>query len=185
MACLHARSRSYWWLASPRRLPRPEAAVTVQARQRSPWYRAVASWPDCGLHGSDVRPQVGIIQKRPFTGWLGSEGRRSSTRSTPASYQASYDSARGTGTGRGGSASARPGRALSWLAAIDAISKQDADDAEATLRQYEAAVVAAGAALQTAKINLDYTHIRALISGRIGTSTYTPGALVTASQTLR
>lgn len=167
--------------------PRPEAAVTVQAvatqslaLEQSLPGRTVAYMV------SDVRPQVGgIIQKRLFTEGQEVKAGEVLYQIDSASYQASYDSARGTlAQAEAAVLSARPkAERYRELAAIDAISKQDADDAEATLRQYEAAVVAARAGLQTAKINLDYTRIRAPISGRIGTSTYTPGALVTASQT--
>jgi len=68
------------------------------------------------------------------------------------------------------------------LAAIHAISQQDHDDAAAALKQAEAEVAAAGAALEADRINLGYTRITAPISGRIGRSSVTPGALVTASQ---
>jgi membrane fusion protein (multidrug efflux system) len=68
------------------------------------------------------------------------------------------------------------------LVAIKFVSQQDYDEAAATLQQTEADVVAATAAVETARINLGYTKITAPISGRIGKSTVTPGALVTANQ---
>ena len=68
------------------------------------------------------------------------------------------------------------------LSAIKAVSQQEADDAAASLLQAEADVGAARATLQTQRINLAYTRITAPISGRIGRSTVTPGALVTANQ---
>jgi multidrug efflux system membrane fusion protein len=134
---------------------------------------------------SDVRPQVaGIIQKRLFT--EGQEVKAGDVlyQIDPRSYQASYDSAQGElAQAEAAVLSARPkAERYRALVAADAVSKQDGDDAIATLRQDEAAVVAAKASLQSAKINLDYTRVTAPISGRIGTSTYTPGALVTASQ---
>jgi membrane fusion protein (multidrug efflux system) len=69
------------------------------------------------------------------------------------------------------------------LAAQNAVSRQDFDDAQTTLVQAEADVAAAAAALETARINLEYTKIRAPIDGRIDASSVTPGALVTADQT--
>ena len=66
---------------------------------------------------------------------------------------------------------------------MDAASKQDSDDAAATLKKAEATVAVAKADLEQAQINLQYTKIRAPISGIIGTSSYTAGALLTADQT--
>ena len=68
------------------------------------------------------------------------------------------------------------------LAAQNAVSRQDLDDAEATLAADRAAVAAARAAVESALINLDYTDVLAPIGGRIDRSTITQGALVTASQ---
>ncbi|KAG1290726.1 hypothetical protein G6F64_013883 [Rhizopus arrhizus] len=65
---------------------------------------------------------------------------------------------------------------------MDAASKQDADDATSALKQAQANVIAARAALQAARINLDYTRVTAPIDGRIGPSSVTAGALVAAGQ---
>lgn len=69
------------------------------------------------------------------------------------------------------------------LKSTDAISDQELDNAFASQSEAESAVALAKAALQTAKINLDYTKVYAPISGYIGPSTVTQGALVTAQQT--
>jgi len=68
------------------------------------------------------------------------------------------------------------------LSKIEGVSKQEADDARLAHETAKAAVAQKQAALQAARINLDYTSIKAPISGRIGTSTVTVGALVTANQ---
>ncbi|WP_426130910.1 efflux RND transporter periplasmic adaptor subunit [Pararhizobium sp. PWRC1-1] len=68
------------------------------------------------------------------------------------------------------------------LTTRNAVSQQDFDDAQTALLQAEADVAAATAALETARINLEYTKIRAPIAGRIDASSVTPGALVTADQ---
>lgn len=68
------------------------------------------------------------------------------------------------------------------LVAIQAVIQQDYDDAEAALGQGEADVASAKATLETSRINLAYARVNAPISGRIGRSGVTPGALVTASQ---
>ena len=65
---------------------------------------------------------------------------------------------------------------------IKAVSQQDYDDANAALKQAEADVASAKAVVETARINLAYTKVTAPISGRIGRSTVTDGALVTANQ---
>ncbi|MEJ0064673.1 MAG: efflux RND transporter periplasmic adaptor subunit [Caulobacteraceae bacterium] len=68
------------------------------------------------------------------------------------------------------------------LVAINGVSKQDADNADATAAQAKAAVVSGRGALNTAEVNLGFTRIRAPISGRIGRSLFTPGALVQTGQ---
>ncbi|NWD21657.1 efflux RND transporter periplasmic adaptor subunit [Pseudomonas yamanorum] len=68
------------------------------------------------------------------------------------------------------------------LASIEAVSHQANDDAQANVDTAAADVKLAEAALETARINLTYTRIVAPISGRIETSTVTPGALVVANQ---
>lgn len=135
---------------------------------------------------SDVRPQVsGIIEKRMFK--EGDDVKAGQVLYTLDSklYQAAYENARGALVEAEAAVLAARPKAQSYknLLNIEAVSKQDAIDADVTLKQSEAAVISAKADLNTAKINLGYTTIRAPISGRISTSTYTPGALVTAEQT--
>ncbi|WP_369977477.1 efflux RND transporter periplasmic adaptor subunit [Xanthomonas bundabergensis] len=134
---------------------------------------------------SEVRPQVGgILRKRLFTEGQDVKAGQVLYEIDPASYQAAYDTAKGDlAQAEAAVLSAKPkAQRYQTLVALDAVSKQDGDDAVATLRSNEAAVVAARASLQTARINLDYTRITAPIGGRIGTSSYTPGALVSAGQ---
>ncbi|MBV6798293.1 efflux RND transporter periplasmic adaptor subunit [Xanthomonas euvesicatoria] len=134
---------------------------------------------------SDVRPQVGgILRNRLFTEGQDVQAGQVLYEIDPASYQAAYDTAKGDlAQAEAAVLSARPkAQRYQTLVGLDAVSKQDGDDALATLRSNQAAVVAAKASLQTARINLDYTRITAPVSGRIGTSSYTPGALVSAGQ---
>ncbi len=135
---------------------------------------------------SEVRPQVGgIILKRLFDEGQQVKAGQVLYQIDPRTYEASLESAKAQLAQAEAAVLAAKPKAERYknLVGIDAISKQDGDDALATLRQNEAAVVAARAAVKTAQINLDYTKVTAPISGRIGTSTYTPGALVTAGQT--
>lgn len=134
---------------------------------------------------AEVRPQVGgIIQQRLFT--EGSEVAAGQVlyQIDPASYRAAFASAKAAlarAQATLGSVRLKEQR-FRDLVQINAVSQQDYDDASATLKQAEADVEASKAALQTAQINLDYTSVKAPISGRIGRSTVTTGALVTASQ---
>ncbi|MFC6840422.1 efflux RND transporter periplasmic adaptor subunit [Xanthomonas theicola] len=134
---------------------------------------------------SDVRPQVnGLVRKRLFTEGQEVAAGQVLYQIDPASYQAAYDTARGQlAQTQAAVLAARPkAERYRTLVGLDAASKQDADDAMAALKEAEANVVAAQASLQAARINLDYTRVTAPISGTIGTSAYTAGALVTAQQ---
>jgi len=120
---------------------------------------------------SDVRPQVsGIIKQRLFTEGSVVKAGQALYQIDPAPYKAAYDSA----VAALASAKVKATRYAALLKQ-NAIAPQDADDAEAAYKQ-------ALAAAETAKINLDYTRITAPITGRIGASSVTQGALVTASQ---
>src|SRR5512143_3592868 len=134
---------------------------------------------------AEVRPQVGgIIQKRLFTEGSDVKADEVLYQIDPAPYQAAYNSAKAA-LARA-EANLIPIRLKAGryeeLVTINAVSKQDYDDASAALKQAEADVEASKAAVETAKINLAYTKVTAPISGRIGRSSVTNGALVTASQ---
>jgi len=135
---------------------------------------------------AEVRPQVnGIIQNRLFTEGGDVKAGQVLYQIDPASYQAAYASAKA-------SQSRVEATLVSLrlteeryrdLVKIKAVSQQDYDNASAGLHQAEAELAVAKAAVETARINLAYTKISAPISGRIGRSTVTEGALVTANQT--
>lgn len=134
---------------------------------------------------SEVRPQVGgIIQKRLFVEGADVKAGQALYQIDPASYQATYDSARANLAKAEASLISTRNKASRYeeLVAIKAVSQQDNDDSQAALKQAQADVAAAKAAVETARINLDYTRVAAPISGRIGRSSVTPGALVTAGQ---
>ncbi|MDX1677700.1 efflux RND transporter periplasmic adaptor subunit [Arsukibacterium sp.] len=134
---------------------------------------------------AEIRPQVsGILKQRLFT-----EGQQVSAgqllyKIDPAPYQAALSSAEAALSSARAirhNASLKAGR-IKGLLGNKAISQQDADDADAALMQAEAAVASAEAALLTARINLNYTDITAPITGQIGRSAVTEGALLTANQ---
>jgi membrane fusion protein (multidrug efflux system) len=120
---------------------------------------------------SEIRPQVsGIIKQRLFTEGSTVKAGEALYQIDAAPYQALYDSAVATLA----AAKVKADRYAS-LAAQNAIAPQDNDNAKAAYLQ-------AKAAAESARINLGYTRITAPISGHIGASSVTPGALVTASQ---
>ncbi len=134
---------------------------------------------------AEVRPQVGgIIKKRLFTEGTDVVAGQVLYHIDSASYEASLASAR-AGQMRAeatlGSARLKAER-YQDLVKIKAVSQQDNDDAQAALKQAEADLASAKASVETARINLAYTKITAPISGRIGRSSVTDGALVKASQ---
>jgi membrane fusion protein, multidrug efflux system len=134
---------------------------------------------------AEIRPQVnGLILKRLFTEGADVKEGQELYQIDPAPFQAALDNAK-----------AALGRAEANLPAIQvrvnrykealadkAVSQQDFDDADAALKQAEADIKYYQAMVQTARINLDYAHVVSPISGRIGTSTVTDGAIVTAYQ---
>lgn len=134
---------------------------------------------------SDVRPQVnGIILARLFQeGDVVAKG-QALYRIDPAPYQAQVANARAA-LARAQAAiasSAALARRYGELVKINAISRQDYENALTSAEQARADVAAQQAALHSATIDLGRTTVRAPISGRIGRSLYTTGALVTASQ---
>ena len=134
---------------------------------------------------SDVRPQVGgLIKSRLFTeGGLVRQG-QPLYQIDPAPYQVALQQAQASLANANAALTTTQLKADrdKELVAINAVSKQTNDDAQAALQQAQATVQSAQAAVDTAKINLGYTTVTAPISGRIGKSAFTPGALVTAGQ---
>ena len=134
---------------------------------------------------ADVRPQVGgLIQKRLFDEGGDVKADDVLYQIDPAMYQAAYNSAKATLAKA--VAQLRPllSRAERYkeLVVIRAVSQQDYDDILANCDQAQADIEACKAAVETARINLAYTRITAPATGRIGRSSVTVGALVTAYQ---
>jgi membrane fusion protein (multidrug efflux system) len=135
---------------------------------------------------AEVRPQVsGIILKRNFIEGGEIKAGESLYQIDPATYQASYDSAKAD------LAKAEANARIAQLTVnrykpllgTKYISQQDYDTAVATAAQNNAAVQSAKANVETARINLAYTKVTSPISGRIGKSSVTEGALVQSGQT--
>lgn len=153
----------------------------------------------CAYLVAEIRPQVnGLIQSREFQEGAFVQTGQLLYQIDPAPYQATYNQAKAavataeadliTAQANLPAIKAREER-FKGLVAIRAVGQQDYDDAAAALRQAEAnietrkrMVESARAAMETARINLSYTPIKSPISGRIGVSNITVGALATAYQ---
>ena len=134
---------------------------------------------------SEVRPQItGIVKARTFEEGAAVKAGQVIYQIEPAQYQAAYQAASAdlaSAKAQLESAKIRDDR-YAGLLKIEGVSKQEADDARLAHAQAAASVAQKTAALEMARINLSYTSIVAPISGRIGKSSVTPGALVTAAQ---
>ena len=164
--------------------PAPEVATVTVARQPVLLTTELPGRTSPYLI-AEIRPQVnGLIQKRLFTEGSDVQAGQELYQIDPAPFQAALDAAK-----------AALGRAEASLPAIrlkadrfkealadKAVSQQDFDDADAALKQVEADILYYKATVETARINLGYAHIVSPISGRIGSSTVTGGAIVTAYQ---
>ncbi len=148
---------------------------------------------------AEIRPQVnGLIQSREFQEGAFVKAGQLLYQIDPAPYEAAYNQAKAAvATAEADLATAEANlpalrsrvERFRKLLEIRAVGQQDYDDAEAALLQAEAnietrrrAVESARAAVEVARINLSYTPIRSPISGRIGVSNITVGALATAYQ---
>jgi membrane fusion protein (multidrug efflux system) len=136
---------------------------------------------------AQIRPQVGgIIQKRLFTEGANVKAGDLLYQIDPAPFRAIYESAQANVKKSEANLLSLKSKAERYaeLVKINAVSKQDNDDINALYKQGEADLLLTKAALETARINLNFTRIVAPISGRIDVSAVTPGALVTANQEL-
>ena len=135
---------------------------------------------------AEIRPQVGgIVQKRLFTEGATVKSGQVLYQLDPSTYAAAVKSAEAAlakSRASLGTAQSNANRNAE-LVKIDAVSRQVYEDSQAAVLLAQSDVAVATAALDTARINLGYTQVRAPIAGRMGKSSVTPGALVTASQT--
>lgn len=134
---------------------------------------------------AEIRPQVsGLILKRRFTEGAEVKAGQILYQIDPAPFQAVLDTARaalGRAEANLHSVKSRAER-FKELLVDKAVSQQDYDDAAGALKQVEAEIASLKAQVESARINLGYTQVTAPISGRIGKSSVTDGAIVTAYQ---
>jgi len=150
--------------------PAPEVAV-VTVTQQSLGLTTELPGRTAPFLVAEIRPQVnGLILKRLFTEGTDVQMGQQLYQIDPAPFQAMVDKATANLTGL----RLRADRIKDALGS-KAVSQQDFDDADAALKQ-------AAADMETARINLAYTKITAPIAGRIGKSSVTEGAIVTAYQ---
>jgi membrane fusion protein, multidrug efflux system len=154
--------------------PQP-VAITTELPGRTSSYRV-----------AEVRPQVnGVLLKRLFVEGSEVKAGQPLYQIDPAPFQASYDSAKATL--EHAQAELTTAKLLEQrykpLVEVNAVSRQSYDNAVASALQAEADVASGKASVETARINLAYTHVLSPISGRTSRSAVTEGALVTANQT--
>ena len=164
--------------------PKPAVTVAVLEAQPVTLSRELPGRTSAWLV-AEVRPQVsGIIGERLFKEGAMVEAGQPLYQIDDATYRAAANSAsaqlkRAEATR---TAARLTANRTAELVKVSAVSKQDHDNATAALAQAEADVGAARAALDAANVTLGYARIVSPISGRIGRSSVTQGALVTANQ---
>ena len=134
---------------------------------------------------SEVRPQVGgIVQARLFEEGADVVAGQVLYRIDPVLYEAAFNNARANLARVQANEEATRLLAARYdkLVKTNAVSRQERDDALAAYNQSKAEIDAFREALETARINLGYTRVTAPVSGRIGRSSVTEGALVTQNQ---
>lgn len=170
--------------SGPPAAPVPEVATVVIAPQ-SITLTTELPGRTAAYRVAEIRPQVnGLIQKRLYTEGSEVAAGQPLYQIDPAQYQAAFDSAQaalGRAEANLPAVRARFER-FDSLVADKAVSQQNYDDASAALKQAEADVAYYRATAENARVNLGYTRIVSPISGRIGRSSVTDGAIVTAYQ---
>lgn len=167
----------------PKQQPPKVGVVTVQ--QEPVVLTAELPGRISALEMSEVRPQInGIIRRRLFAEGSMVQAGQVLYEIDDAAYRATLGIAQGNLARAQASTDATRLQAERYrsLIGINAVSKQELDNAEAAARQARADVAAQKSGVDAARINVDFTRIRAPISGRIGRSLATPGALVQAGQ---
>ncbi|WP_176590943.1 efflux RND transporter periplasmic adaptor subunit [Sphingobium sp. EM0848] len=164
--------------------PPPAVGVVTMKSESAPLINELPG-RIAALETAEVRPQIsGVIRRRLFTEGAYVRAGQLLYEIEDAPYRAALGQAQGALARAQASIRATGLQAQRYkdLVGINAVSKQEADNAAASAQQARADVTAQHAAVQAAQVNQDFTRIRAPISGRIGRSLFTPGALVQAGQ---
>lgn len=192
LVVLVAAGAYYWWKKShsaaaqqqAQAMPTAEVeVVTVQPKNVT--FTKDLPGRTSAVRVAEIRPQVsGVILKRLFEeGSDVTEGQQL-YQIDPALYQAAYQRAEADLMRANANAKSVQAQSARYeeLVKIGGVSKQEYDDIKAGLAQANADIAIAKAALSDAKVNLDYTKVLSPISGRIGVSRVTEGALATQNQ---
>ena len=169
---------------APKRPP-PEVGYVVLTTQSAPLDIELAGRVTA-YETSEVRPQVtGVIKARRFQEGAIVQAGQTLYEIDPSLYRAAADQAQANLAFAQANQEAAEAKAARFkpLAAIQAVAQQDYTDAAAAAKQAVASVAQNRAALETARINLAFTSVPAPITGRIGRSLVTTGALATVGQT--
>lgn len=169
--------------AAPHPPPQPVDVMTLQTGQ----VELETSLPGRtdAYEQAQIRPQVnGVIVSRDFDQGTDVKAGQQLFQIYIAPYQAAYDQAKAQLLNAEAAAARAAAQLKRYrpLVAAHAVSSQDFDNTLASAREAEAQVAAAKAQVEAAGVNLNYTHVRSPIDGRIGRTLYTPGALLTAGQ---
>jgi membrane fusion protein (multidrug efflux system) len=163
----------------------PEAGYVVMSAQDAPLEIELAGRTSA-YETSEVRPQVsGVIRARRFVEGAVVQQGQTLYEIDPSLYRAAEQQAQANLANAEATRDAAQAKADRYkpLADVEAVSKQDYTDAAAAAKQAAAQVAQQTAALATARINLNFTRVPAPITGRIGRSMATTGALATTGQT--
>ncbi len=165
--------------------PRPVEVTVLTLRQQAAPVNTVLPGRTTAFQVAEVRPQVGgVLRERLFTEGQEVAAGQPLFRIDPAPFQAALETAEASLARAKATADQAETTVNRYrpLVRARAVSQQDFDAAEAALRQAQADVASAQAAVDTARINLGYTVVNSPIAGRTGRASVTVGALVTASQ---
>lgn len=169
--------------ASPQQMTQEVGVVTLQG-QPVPVVSSLTGRTTASL-SAEIRPQVGgIVQKRLFIEGDMVKAGQALYQIDPSSYRATFNEAAASLKQAQALVTADCQKAQRYAALVkdNGVSRQDADDALSTCNQDKASVESKKAALESARINLNWTTVTSPITGRIGISSVTPGALVSADQ---
>ncbi|WP_439573922.1 efflux RND transporter periplasmic adaptor subunit [Phreatobacter sp.] len=165
--------------------PAPVAVTVMTLQRREIPVTSVLPGRTAPYRAAEVRPQVGgLLRERHFAEGEAVKAGQSLFQIDPAPFEAAVRRAEAalSRIQAAEQVAASTANRLRTLARAQVVSEQNLENAEATLRQTQADVISARAALETARIDLGYTRVTSPIDGRTGRASVTPGALVTANQ---
>lgn len=183
-ACVSALALSACGEQAPPAPPPPAVGVVTLKTQTAPLMNELPGRISA-LETAEVRPQIsGVIRRRLFTEGSYVRAGQVLYEIEDAPYRAAVAQAQGQLANAAAAIRSTSLQAQRYkdLVGINAVSRQEYDDAEAAAQQARASASAQRGALQAAQVNQGFTRVRAPISGRIGRSLFTPGALVQAGQ---